>query len=799
MRTRAETSPKRVTQSTWRFLALVIGALLALAAIVFRGFLFGDGLLLYKDGGSDSINDYYSSFVHLSDYLRLEGFPSWSFCLGMGQDLYYLAGYLVLEPVSWLPRQLIAHGLIFQHLAKLSLAGLFFFGFLELRGLNMAAALLGSFLVAFSGYMCMGACWYPFSDEVVCFTAILFFLELALRRGSWHLLAWPIGAVAFIDAFHLYLCALFLVLYVPARLFLQYGWQPRVIFRAAMWLGLAALVGVGLSAFYSLPNLYFAFNSPRGSGSSSMINPLASVPIFKLESQLHYLTAAVRMLGNDLLGTAEDFRGWQNYLEAPLTYCGLLCVVLLPQAFVGATLREKVVRGLFLGAILITTVLPWTRYLFWAFQGDYYRALSLFSVLGIVSLSVVAFASYSDNKPISRLLLLATAAAAIGFLYSPLPELQARLASDLKHQTTVFLVIYPVLLVVGDLLKQRRPAALVVILITVSELALSAHRTVAERKFVTKEELALRSGYNDATIDALHDIKTEDNSPFYRITKIRSSSPAVLPSLNDALIFGYYGTSYYSSFNNLNYIRFLIAADAIPPNSEIDTRYSVGLLNDSTLSLFAAEKYVLTHQPIRWQRGLQYELVRQYGQDYLFRNARFVPLGLTFHQYISEDAFRGLDSETKAAALLWSVVLPDATAAETLGLSPIAIPDLEQEIRMSSLTDVAEARRKTGLELTAFRQARIEGNVTLDHKGVLVVQTPFDRGWEALQDGKVAPTVKVDVGLLGVGLDNGHHKVELQYRTPFLRLGAFIGVGSLLILLAAAWRWPRINLTGAAL
>ncbi|MFL6589483.1 MAG: YfhO family protein, partial [Chthoniobacterales bacterium] len=591
MKRGTQTGAENATKLSWPVSAIVAGGLLVVAAIVFRDFLFGNGLLLYNDSGSDSINDYYPSFVHLSDYLRLEGFPSWSFCLGMGQDLYYLAGYLILEPVSWLPRQMIAHALIFQHLAKLLLGGFFFFRFLELRGLNVAAALLGSFLLAFSAYMCAGACWYPFADEVVCFTAILFALELAIRRGTWHLVAWPVAAVGFIDAFHLYLCALFLVLYVPARLFLQHGWRLRLIFRGAMWLGLAACVGVGLGAFYTLPNLYFALNSPRGSGPSSMVNPLASFPIFKLESSLHYITAAVRIFGNDLVGTAEAFRGWGNYLEAPLTYCGIVCVVLLPQAFVRATFREKLVRGLFLGAVVITTLLPWSRYLFWLFHGDYYRTLSLFSILGIVSLSVVAFARYSDGKAISLWLLIATTAGAVGFLYLPLPELQQRLVPDLKNTTVIFLVIYAVLLVAGDLLKRRRPAAFMVILLTVIELALLDHRTVADRKFVTKADLAVRAGYNDATVDALHDIKAEDNTAFYRITKIRSSSPGVLPSLNDALVFGYYGTSYYSSFNNLNYIRFLMAVVAIPSNSEVETRYSVGLLNDSVLSLFAAEKY----------------------------------------------------------------------------------------------------------------------------------------------------------------------------------------------------------------
>ncbi|HEY2138654.1 MAG TPA: YfhO family protein, partial [Chthoniobacterales bacterium] len=115
------------------------------------------------------------------------------------------------------------------------------------------------------------------------------------------------------------------------------------------------------------------------------------------------------------------------------------------------------------------------------------------------------------------------------------------------------------------------------------------------------------------------------------------------------------------------------------------------------------------------------------------------------------------------------------------------------EIRASSLEEVVATRRKSALELTSFRQNQIEGNVVLEQKGVLVVQTPFDRGWEAWQDGKPAPVLKVDAGLLGVGLDNGQHKVSLHYQTPFLKLGLAIALGSLLALAFAAWRWPRLR------
>lgn len=773
---------------------LVAGCLALVAAAVFRDFLFGNALLLYKDAGSDSINDYYPSFVHLSDYLRLQGLPSWSFYVGMGHDLYYLAGYLILEPVTWLPKHLIAHALIYQHLAKILIAGLLFYRFLQLRGLNLMASLLGSLLVAFSAYMCMGTCWHPLADEVVCFSALLLVVEIALRPGRWFVLSLAVAFVGFLDAFHLYLCAIFLLLYVPARLFAQYGWQPRAILRVCLLLAMAATLGVGLSAFFTLPSFYFAMNSPRTSGANSAVALLSSFPIFGRESQLYYLTAALRPFANDILGTAEPFRGWQNYLEAPLSYCGLLCLILVPQIFVGATRRQWVICGLFLLGIVITTVFPWFRYLFWLFQGDYYRALSLFSILGIATLSATVFSRYLDGRRLNLWLLGATTIIVVGTLYLPVEELQRRLDSNLAQQATVFLLCYAGLLVVGQLSRRPHVAGVIIVALVAVELTLFDYITVSHRQVVTKDELTQRVGYNDETVDALRDIRAEDNSAFYRITKIRPSSLGVLPSLNDAMVFGYYGTPYYSSFNNLNYINFLLAVEAIPPNSEIVTRYSVGLLNDSILSLFAAEKYVLTNAPIPWQRALQYEFVRHYDKDYLFRNARFLPLGLSFGRYITQDAFLTLPTLEKPEVLLRTVVLSNDNDADKLGLTPIALPDLEQEIRRSSLEDVVTTRRKSALDLTSFRQTRIEGNVTLERKAVLVVQTPFDRGWEAWQDGKPVPAVKVDVGLLGVGLDSGQHKIELRYQTPFLRLGLAIALGSLLVLTFAAWRWPRLRL-----
>jgi hypothetical protein len=64
-----------------RPVVLVLLSVLALGLVSFRSFVFGDRVLLYKDIGSDSINDSYPFLAHLSDYVRTYGLPSWSSCV----------------------------------------------------------------------------------------------------------------------------------------------------------------------------------------------------------------------------------------------------------------------------------------------------------------------------------------------------------------------------------------------------------------------------------------------------------------------------------------------------------------------------------------------------------------------------------------------------------------------------------------------------------------------------------------------------------------------------------------------
>lgn len=787
--------PTSILPAFGRFLVPFLTALVLLlvGVLVFHNFLLGDRVLLYKDIGADSINDSYPYFVHLSDYVRREGFPSWSFYVGMGQSLFYLTGNLIWEPVIWLPRELIARGLVFQHLLKTLIAGLLFFRFLQLRGINLCAALTGALLLSFSAYMCVGGCWIISADEVVCFTFLLFAVEEAISRSRWIYIPLAVALIGLVTVFHLYLSAVLLSLYVPMRLVEIYGWKPRVLFRVSAQLAAVAFLGIGLAAIICLGSAYSILNSPRGSGTIANFTWGPTPPVFKLESLLYYVTAALRPFSTDMVGTGDEFRGWQNYFEAPMSYCGLLSLLMVPQAFIGATRRQRILYGLLLSFIVVPVVFPWFRYLFWGFQGGYFRAFALFSIFGIIALSMTAFSRYLERRSFGLWTLGVSLLVLLGVLYLPINEIQALINHELRQAAAIFLILYAALLITGQIVKRQSITGWIILLLAAIEV-IHFDRVTVNRPTVTKQELNERIGFNDETIDAIREIKASDNA-FFRITKTWGSGPATIPSYNDAMVFGYYGTLSYSSFNSLNYIKFLLAVDAISSaDIAVDAQWSLGLFGHPLLSTFACEKYLIAKDPVPSDVPEQFEFIRRYGSISLFRNKLFLPFGLAFDRYIPEDIFLQLPSWVKPQALLRAVVLSEQNAAHKPELSQLSLDELKRQMSETSLSDALAERRAAALSIHSFRQTRIEGTARINQKGIVVFQTPFDAGWHAFSDGRATPTLKVDAGLLGVALQDGEHRVELRYRPPLLYAGAAVTLLSCSVLFLSLWRWPRIRL-----
>jgi hypothetical protein len=78
------------------------------------------------------------------------------------------------------------------------------------------------------------------------------------------------------------------------------------------------------------------------------------------------------------------------------------------------------------------------------------------------------------------------------------------------------------------------------------------------------------------------------------------------------------------------------------------------------------------------------------------------------------------------------------------------------------------------------------------HPGYAVLVEEWTEGWTAAVDGHPAPIERADVVLRAVAVPAGEHRVEMHYRTPGLRLGAWLALVGWLLFLGAVGVWLRL-------
>ena len=77
----------------------------------------------------------------------------------------------------------------------------------------------------------------------------------------------------------------------------------------------------------------------------------------------------------------------------------------------------------------------------------------------------------------------------------------------------------------------------------------------------------------------------------------------------------------------------------------------------------------------------------------------------------------------------------------------------------------------------------ISGTIYANSSGILQISTSYTSGWKAFVDGKETDTINVNTGFIGIPLNQGEHKIRLEYNTPYLKIGTYLScIGLILII-----------------
>ena len=175
---------------------------------------------------------------------------------------------------------------------------------------------------------------------------------------------------------------------------------------------------------------------------------------------------------------------------------------------------------------------------------------------------------------------------------------------------------------------------------------------------------------------------------------------------------------------------------------------------------------------------------------YIFENQAYLPMGIAFDRFVSEEKVENLTSLAKEKTMLQALILTPEQA-ETYGDILTELPDREKI--GASDEEYLDFCRKTAqtrcCDSFSYDSYGFRAEITLEKPEMVFFSVPYERGWTAEVNGQAVPVECVDYGMTAVRCDVGANVIEFHYQTPGLRTGFLLtlsGAGLLALYLLAA-------------
>lgn len=752
--------------------------LLFLEILIFREFIFGDLQFIFNDLGSDSyVNEY--PLLYNRMLAAKEGFlPAWSFHNGLGENLYPYS----FEPISWSLFKITSVSpetvMLILPLVYIYLSGLFMFLFLSEHRLHFYAKIFASLAWAFSGYSLLSSSWSVtlFSPVAFHFAFVLFAVEKAFGKKQYFYLPIVFFLIGVSYPLNLYFALIIVIVYFLISFYLK-NISFKELIKPFLISIFYAILGIGLISWMLFSSIYLMFQSLRGSGSVSSFEKSSDIFVSKGD----FLSFIYRTFLPNILGDVNHFTSYRNLFEAPLLYCSIFTLILLSQISI-LNKKAKIVSIIAILGFILIFVFPVFRHFIWLNSGDYYRILNSFFALILILISSFIFSKILlQNKFSLKNLLIFS-----GLMTSIL--IFGYLNFQIESQSSFIIPIFLILLFTAILIFKGKFSAknlgIIWLIILGTEILISSSQLLSQREICTVNDIQ-NKGYKDSSFKTISEINKKDSS-FYRLEKDFYSGVSVYASYNEAKIQNYNSSAAYNSFNNNNYINFLKLFDFVKPNNEVETRFVKGIQDSPFLMKLCSVKYFLSAK--NKDNSLQnfgFSEMDDNGIYKTFKDEQYLPFGFCYDSIMDIDQFKN-----------FSKIKKEELSLKTLIIEKQDFDKFENYAYHSDQTDLnknLQNRKSIILNITEFSENNFLGNLDLPKNQFLFLSMPFDKGWEAKDNGNPVKLFKAFGGLTFAFLEKGNHKIEFQYDPPYRNLGIVTSVISAILLLFLIIFQKRIN------
>lgn len=822
------------------FLSFAIPVLLMLGIFIAREiFPFGSNSFMYSDM-------YHQYIPFLTEFWRkLHGGESLAFSwyTGLGSNFVAVYAYYLASPFNWLaffcPENFLIEFMTYQIVLKIGLCGLTFSYYLSRRFATKDLRIVWfSVLYAMSGYIAAYNWNHMWMDCIFLAPLIILGLEELVVKGKCRLYCVTLTASIFTNYYLSILICIFLVLYFAMQLFTN-GLSLKEKGRALLQFAVSSLLSGGVASVLLLP----VMNAMSVTAFHDISFPK------KIEFYFNLLEVLARHAA--MLQTERGLEHWPNLYCGALVFV-LVPIYFFHKRI---PLKQKIGKLLLLGFLLLSFSLNILDFIWHGmnYPDSLPARQSFLYIFVLLTMCFEAVYRSAENNFVNcviggacGLLLLA----ACGLFVTT-----ESLTVGVMACTWIFLVGYLLLALLFHRRTRKKfhnsrtlgwlalgGKGIVLILISMEAVLNMEHTSVTP---VRREYYMSKKADYQALVAAVG----EDNA-FYRMESVdqmtkndgtlaRYPSASVFSSTLNGRIEKYY-TSLGMGGNKVSYHY----QGATPlTGALLGVRYTFSEREMSDEALYrqvAAQGDKILYQnqytlPVGFSlpQELFHELSDTLTADVsnpimvqnnfarkLFDN---IPLfsALAYEEFSTEDNLitvqieseghlYGLVTKAPEGSLVWQrgeetrefekvdrnciLDLGWYTAGEEFTIRAGEEENLQIKLyRMSedALSEVIGALGRQPFEIQSYTADGLNGKITVQEGGYLVLSVPYEPCWEVLVDGKEAEYEAFAEAMLAIPLSKGTHTVSIRYLIKGTGTGLGISIVSLVLLLLFLWKTEK--------
>ncbi|MBE5890935.1 MAG: hypothetical protein E7282_08205 [Lachnospiraceae bacterium] len=784
-----------------------------------RVYPFGNQCMLHID----MYHQYCPFFTEFLEKLKNGQSLFYTWNLGLGSDYVSLYAYYLASPFNWflilLPKSFVIEFMELTIIIKIGLCGLFMYKFLGYHfnvRLMEKERLVFATAYALSGFVAAYSWDIMWMDTVALAPLVLLGLEKLVKEKKPTLYAIALAISIWSNYYIAIMLCIFLVFYFGWLFFTATKGIKDKLWALAHF-GLYSLLAGGMSAVLILPEIVVLSYSGSSMGGGF---PEAMEWYFNILAEISRMSVVT-----------EVYTGTEHW---PNLYCGIFAFLLM--ILYGFNRNISLKRKIPAYLMVVFFFLSFSNNILdFAWHGLHFpeslpgRQSFLFALLVLM----MAFAAWKERK-VYKIWQVCVAfgiavALMIAALFTADPEVTAYWSYTV---TALFMLLY---LLIYLLIRARGMKTLLFVVV-IAELIINMTVTgigVTSRTVYTQ---------NDADYDALIDyIEEEEGNQFYRVedysrlTKNDSSyhtysSATVFSSLMNLDVSHFYqsvymegGKNYYcfngatpmtSAMLSVSYViskdelaespyrtlvkqsgnlylykntytaslGFVLDEEVIADwdNTYVSTSERIMNLNELAELLGASEQYltIVKHEEEQ-DAGSTTITIPEDGYYYAayFNNS---------NDRLSMYSSSGYNRSFSKTSHRYLLDIGQCEAGETITITNSGGDTLQFNLfRLdeSAAISACENLLQEQLEVTDYSDTSVEGTITTENGGRLVLSIPYVPGWTLKVDGEETEISAFCDAFISVQLESGTHQISLQYETPALKTGAIISALCILIFL----------------